>query len=87
MSSHHATTFVTNHTNKAKYRDSVNQWVTMLRLLSIADPKAQGRLRSVGLMLYLAADDEAKETIKQAETEGTLILEGSEKDQDRKGNR
>lgn len=34
-------------------------------------------------MLYLAADDDAKEALKQAETEGTLSLEGSEDDENR----
>lgn len=85
MSLNQAPVFITNQTNKAKYRDSVAKWSTMLRLMSMTDPKAQARLSSVGLILYLAADDDAKETIKQAETEGSIVLEGSEGDQDRAG--
>lgn len=60
---HHAQTFVTNHTNKAKYRDSVETFIAMLRHMSIPDAKAQEILRSVSLILYTVPDDYAKETI------------------------
>lgn len=82
-STRHAPPFITNVTNKVKYRDSVEIWTTMLRVMAASDPKANARLRSVGLMLYLAADDDAKETIKQAETEGQFVLKGSDEDPDR----
>lgn len=83
MPYNHEPMFITNHTNKAKYRDSVAKWTAMFCLMSAEDPKAQARLYCVRLMLYLAADDNAKETIKQAETKDDLILEGSAGDQDR----
>lgn len=78
-----APTFATNLTNKCKYRDSVTKWTAMLRLRATTDYRAEALLRSVGLMLYLAADDDAQETIKQAETEGRIVLEGSDDDADR----
>lgn len=37
----------------------------------------------MGLLLYLSADNDAKESIKQAETEGTIVLEGFSDDEDR----
>lgn len=37
----------------------------------------------MGYILYLAADDAAKEIIKQAETEGNLLLYSTEEDGDR----
>lgn len=55
----------------------------MLQLMVISDVKAQVRLRSVGFMIYLATDDEAKETMKQAENEGTIKLEGVSYNEDR----
>lgn len=55
----------------------------MLRLIEKYDQKEQARLAGVGFMLYLTADDDAKEALKKAETGGTLSLEGSEDDEDR----
>lgn len=55
--------FITNKTNKTKYRDSVKKWNTMLRLMALSEVRAQAVLRSVGLMIYLSANNDSKETI------------------------
>lgn len=48
----------------------------MFRLLACSDTKAQARIAGVGFMLYIAEDDDEKEALKQAETEGTLRMRG-----------
>lgn len=83
MSWNHSRVFVTNHKNKLKYRDLVAKWAAMMRLISPEKSKAKDRLNIVGLMIYLEANEEAKETIKQSKTVGTLMLEESECDQGR----
>lgn len=62
----HPPMFTTNCINKANYRDSVAKWTTLLRFMSSLDPKDESHLRSVGIMLYLGADEETKVTIKNA---------------------
>lgn len=46
----------------------------MLRLMGLPDTKAEARINRSGLMLYLAAYDDAKEAIKQTKTMGHLNL-------------
>lgn len=63
LSLNHAPIFITSSVNKVKDRDSVTKWTSMLRMMAITDRKAEARLRSIGLMLYLDADDAAKESM------------------------
>lgn len=53
----------------------------MLRLRDISDVKTKGIMRSVGTMIYLSREDEAKETIKKAKNDGRLILDGYRADE------
>lgn len=55
----------------------------MLRIMAGSDDRAKTVLRSAGLVIYLSANDDLKEIIKQADTEGMLSLEGSADDEDR----
>lgn len=64
--------FVSNNTNWVKYLHSVSKCTTVPLVMAISDRKAQARLRIIGLMLYLAADDYTQDTIKQAETEENI---------------
>lgn len=55
----------------------------MMCLKSPAEPKAKKRLNSVRKMVYLEAEEDSEEIIKQADTEGTIMLEGYKYDQGR----
>lgn len=55
----------------------------MLRIMAISNVRAQAVLRNVGLMQYIEADEDSKETIKKAEKEGRIVLEGIQDDDDR----
>lgn len=74
---------ITNQTSKTKYRDAAKKWTTMLRIMATSGPKSMALPRSAGLILYLACDDEAKKSIKQAETEEKIVLEGPLYEEDR----
>lgn len=50
--------------NNIKYRDSVSKWTSVLRLMAVAEKKAQSRLKNIGLMIYLSAGDDEKEHTK-----------------------
>lgn len=75
--------FVTHVTNKTNYKDSVTKRTTLLRLMAKTDQKPHNTASRVGFMLYLTADDYAKEALKQEEAEGKLLLEGAEGDENR----
>lgn len=66
-----------------KYRDSVTLWTAMIRMMDAFDKKAEARLRSVGWMIYLVADEYEKEAVKEEETEGKKVLEGTDNDANR----
>lgn len=65
-----------NITNKVKYMDSIQKWASVIILMARSDTKYQERLNSIGFMIYLEVEYDAKETRRQAETDGLLLLEG-----------
>lgn len=75
--------FITNKTNKVQYRDAIMTWAEIVRSFAQADPKAKARLDMMGLIIYLACDDEAKAKLRAEETENRLILKGSSDDPNR----
>lgn len=75
--------FVTNQTNKTQYRDTLKTWAEIIRGFAEADPKAKARLDMMGLIIYLACDDEAKAKLRAEETEKRMNLKGDVSDPNR----
>lgn len=72
--------FVPNRTNKIQYTDALYTWADIIRSFAKAHPKAKARLETMGLILYLACDDEAKPKIRAKEAQKLLYLKGDKSD-------
>lgn len=75
--------YVTNHTNKVQYRDALKPWEEIIRSLAKDDVKAKDWLDMMGLIIYLACDDEAKAKLRAEAMEKRLQLKGDDTDPDR----
>jgi len=83
MSGMNPPSFITNHTKKVQYRDALRTWADIIRSFARVDPKTNAKLEPMGLLIYLACDDEAKAKLRAEETEHHLNLKGMEGDADR----
>lgn len=70
---------MTKHNDKFKYRDSVEKWTTMLRLMEQTDAESQARLSSVAL---IAPTTILKRPLINQKWGWTLTLEGAADDED-----
>lgn len=58
-------------------------WVDITRRFARTDPKNKARLDIMGLIAYLACDEEAKDKLRAEEAEKSIKLRGDETDPDR----
>lgn len=72
--------FLTNQTNKVQYRGDLKTWKEIVRSLTKADAKAPARLDMMGIIVYLACDDESKAKLRTIDTEKRLLLIGEDTD-------
>lgn len=70
--------YISNKTNNSQYNDELRTWANIMRSFARADSKGKTRVGMVGILVYLAYDEEANEKIRAEETEKMLNLrEGS----------
>lgn len=70
----HVTTGDINYTNSVNVPDSVCKGPNMASLMVFSDTKEKVRVRTICLIVNLNAANDAKEGVKQAETEVNTVL-------------
>lgn len=68
----------TNKTNKIQYRDELKTWAEITRGLAKTDKKMNAVLETIGLIIYMTCNNEAKAKLRAEETEKRLNLRGDE---------
>lgn len=72
--------FITNVTKKVQYRDALETGADIIRSFAKAYYKAAARLDIMGLIIYLACDDETKAKNRAEVSENRLSLKTTTED-------
>lgn len=73
-------TFGTNQTNKTQCSGALLIWAEIKRMFSKVDSRTNPIIETIGLVIYMAYEYQAKVTLRTEETDKRIVLKGTEDD-------